>query len=207
MGACSVLRIRKCKIPIIIMGVLVILIWIYGFALRVYGKGLRAPYDILNKKLFSWKLFGDSCCSFWPISHFILFFILGAIWPGCHILLLIAGVLWEIMEEIGGRTGDLFYKRIHPSKSKKKFKNLEYTRWWSGSIKDIVFNVAGLYLGVGLRALIDYVKRRSEKYKKPENSQYYCPKHAQYKDRDLERRVQWESGVCPICSNQDDGFS
>jgi hypothetical protein len=176
------------------MGILVILIWIYGFILRVYGKGFRAPYDILNKKLFSWKLFGDSCCSFWPISHFILFFILGAIWPGCHILLLLSGILWEIMEEIGGRTGDLFYKRIH--KGKNKFKNLEYTRWWSASFKDIVFNIIGLYLGVGLRALIDCIKRRKEKYKK----QCYCPKHG--KQRDQERRVQWESGVCPICSNQ-----
>ena len=80
----------------------IILIFIHWFFLsKTFGKEYKCK-DLLNHKLIDRQTLGKDCCSGWVLSHFVLFFILGFFFPDCIALLIIAGVLWEIIEFIIG---------------------------------------------------------------------------------------------------------
>ena len=105
----------------------------------------RVDVDVLNRKIFDFDYFMGNCCSMWPITHFIFFFILGLLFPNCDLPIITAGVLWEIAEEsiaifrrqqqtrhvVVAGTGDLQYR----------------DSWWAGSLQDILFNILGFYCG------------------------------------------------------------
>ena len=102
----------------------------------------------MNRVIFNLPVIGK--VSGWPLSHFVLFLVLGLLFPGCDLLVLSIGVGWEIWEEIFGRyvVGDrekvpLFYS----DSSKEEDLDIQYTRWWSGSLKDVGFNFVGFYFG------------------------------------------------------------
>ena len=122
-------------------------ILIVGYWLLLIGaKGgeEKAVYsDPMNRMVFEMP-FLEKCCSWWPISHFIFFFIIGLLFPHCDLVAVLGGILWEVTEVIvysslkKGRQG---VRRTGSSK-------IEYSEsWWSGSFKDIFFNIAGFYLG------------------------------------------------------------
>jgi hypothetical protein len=121
----------------------ILIIFIYFISIRfLYGFAKISKHDPMNKKLFELSLL-EGCCSWWPISHFILFMILGMAFPnGCDFQILSAGILWEVVE--------MSLSSITNGKRQAIISNrkVEYSRnWIQGSAKDILFNFLGFYVG------------------------------------------------------------
>jgi hypothetical protein len=96
--------------------------------------------DFLNHLIFRWQ---DDCCSWWPMTHFVLFFIIGTLVPDKGIIpIYIMGILWEVFENIVGRSTNM-PKNVIRSNNKLQYNYL----WWSGSLKDVWFNGVGLCMG------------------------------------------------------------
>ena len=126
--------------------VLVVIIIIYGSILHFTNSS-----DIFNKKLINFDIFGQPCCSWWPISHFILYLILGFLFPDYQLEFILIGIVWELLECLMG-----FICRDFSSVKKGDDANgVEYVYWMSGSFKDIIFNIIGLYTGVLLNRIIN----------------------------------------------------
>tara|TARA_R110002074_G_scaffold67101_1_gene158262 strand:+ start:1514 stop:1960 length:447 start_codon:yes stop_codon:yes gene_type:complete len=129
-----------------------------GFAIILYFIAMKKAYgddmvnkDPLNKQVVNAGFLGKNCCSWWPVSHFIAFSIFAYIWPQYWKELFVLGVSWEGVEWV--------FKKIQTAKGKEmKFKrtrtltgNVEYEQWWSSSSKDILFNAAGIMVGLYIR--------------------------------------------------------
>lgn len=132
-----------CKGAIYVLLVVFALIVVYYIYKRVSGGNIAAE-DPLNQKVFNLACL-ENCCSWWPISHFFLYAILGFFFPQCFFLLLIIGILYELFEMVLAKA---FGTERQPIADAGQ---VEYSRnWWSGSMKDILFNVLGLVTGVAL---------------------------------------------------------
>tara|TARA_Y100000389_G_C16976976_1_gene278416 strand:- start:45 stop:467 length:423 start_codon:yes stop_codon:yes gene_type:complete len=82
--------------------------------------------------------------SFWPLSHIILYIILGIVAPDYWYLWIIIGIFWEIIEFIFGKL----------SKTSGK-NNTQYgDKWLNYRFSDIFFNLFGLLIGVSISKLI-----------------------------------------------------
>jgi len=164
-------RFKKCKVAILVILIIVSIIIVYfGILFFLFRKsGVRmSQRDFMNKHIFSLKIFGPDCCSMWPVSHLILFFGLGIAFPQCHLIFLIGGILWEMFEVVAGEA----QKTIEGRHIRRKITGVEYSVWWTASTKDIIFNVVGLYSGVGLRYLINWIiTKAKEKRKKKEEEE------------------------------------
>lgn len=132
---------NQCKWAYAFLITLVFLIGLYSlFLIRMFGYENMSQYDFLNKKVFSIP-FLENCCSWWPLSHLFVFFILGFFFPNCGVAVIGAGILWEIIEMIISKI--LGRKR----QAMRTNENIEYSgNWFSGSIKDIFFDVIGFVL-------------------------------------------------------------
>lgn len=142
------LRCSECKGLIYIFIIVVILIFIHWIYIRQKYGDKAIWYDTLNVKVVDFPIL-ENCCSWWPLSHFFLFFFLGMLYPKCDIPILTAGIIWELFEVVMGAATA---KERQPIRDEIK-NNVEYSdNWWAGSMKDIVMNFAGFYTGkmVGL---------------------------------------------------------
>lgn len=122
------------------LGILVFLclmIIIYGSVLENLPVE-RENADILNSELF--KIRGKSY-SIWPVSHFVLYFILGYHCPCYWKELTLIGIGWEAFESING--SDKSKHHVVKTDAGK-----QYTDWWAGSISDIIANSLGLAFGI-----------------------------------------------------------
>lgn len=149
-------ELKKLYIVLFLLG---LSITIYFILMQTIFKEKISDYDPLNVKILNAPLLGKNCCSWWPISHFISFSIFGYIWPQYWHHLFILGVVWELIEW-------LFNYLSTPKGEELKFKNtrmsdgsVEYEQWWSSSSKDILFNSAGILLGVIVNIIVKkYIK-------------------------------------------------
>lgn len=130
---------------------IVLLICSYWIFLRLMYHDEVVDNDPLNKLVFK-APFLENCCSWWPISHFVLFFIIGLLYPNCGFVAMTGGILWELIEVImSGLTRQPRQSIRHDSGA------VEYSsNWWAGSFKDIFMNFAGFYSA----KLITYVYRK-----------------------------------------------
>jgi hypothetical protein len=138
------LKCDKCSGMYKIFIIIVLLIVFYWMFLVVsVGNDNVTTTDILNKKIFDLRVFNELCCGSWTISHYILFAIVGYLYPTCDLQAITAGIIWELVE-IG------FYK-VAMSEGRQPVRTaegIEYSKsWWNGGIKDIIFNIAGFYTG------------------------------------------------------------
>lgn len=141
---------EKCKLPFcedcggafkILLIIFMVIIFYFFFLRSSFEEKEIVKNDIFNRKIFDipWL---ENCCSFWPVSHFILFFILGLLFPNCDVPLISLGILWEGFE--------MFWASVQGSERQWVMENgnIEYSgNWWAGSAKDILFNIAGFYTG------------------------------------------------------------
>lgn len=137
--------------------ILIIIIWFCVLSF-ISGSGMNpggnVSVDPMNIKLFSMNILNgedepfENCCSSWPISHLVLFFVLGLLFPNCDALVIGAGALWEGIECLGGFfSGAIANGKYQPRKNMETG-TVEYAgSWWSGSMKDIIVDIAGFYLG------------------------------------------------------------
>lgn len=108
----------------------------YLFLMSSTGKYQPPHRDVLNTNVLDTKCFGKM--SWWPISHFIFYFILGLIFPDCDALVILGGMVWEVIEAILGKTVPNV-----PSTGG----DVQYAQWWSMSLVDVWMNVFGYYAG------------------------------------------------------------
>lgn len=120
---------------------MVILICMYWIVLRLsFGKDV-VEHDPMNRIVI--KIPGlENCCSWWPISHFIFFFIIGIIYPNCGLIAMAGGAIWELIELF---LSALTAQERQPARHKGR-SQVEYSQnWWAGSFKDLLMNAAGFY--------------------------------------------------------------
>lgn len=137
-------KIISCDKPIRILVFISIIIGLYNIILRKIYRDDFIYHDILNKKIFNLDIL-ENCCSGWTLSHFIVYFILGLLFPDCFVIIIIISILWEFIEVLIGSyvNGDNWRRQITRDKNE-----IEYsTNWWSGSYKDIIFNILGFITG------------------------------------------------------------
>ncbi len=150
-----------CKLPygqeckgayfiLLLIPILIIIYWIY-LLWRSKGGCVTCPSvienDFLNQKVLDMPYL-ENCCSWWPITHFVLFFILGVLFPNCEVLIIGAGIIWELVEML---MSSAFGRSRQPIRAGA---NVEYsTNWWAGSAKDVLFNITGFYLGKWYRTM------------------------------------------------------
>lgn len=80
----------------------------------------------------------------WQMSHFVLFALLGLLFPSCDFPIIILAVLWEVVEEtLGSLTSPVYI----PERG--------YVQWWTGSATDIAIDLIGFYTGKAIRFVID----------------------------------------------------
>lgn len=142
---CILPRCRECQGMYKLFLISITLIIGYWFYLlgEYGGDETKAIYaDPLNKIVFNIPTI-ENCCSWWPLSHFILFFIIGVLFPECGVIAIIAGVLWELFEV--GAHAVIGRERQYV----RGETGVEYSQsWWAGSMKDIFFNIVGFYAGM-----------------------------------------------------------
>lgn len=152
---------KECKLPYckecggayqILLVVFVMIVFYFFFLRGAYEKKNVVHHDFMNVKLFDFPTL-ENCCSLWPLSHFILFFILGMLFPNCGVPLITLGVVWEGMETVFSKIGkeDRQWVRSSKGNSSKPKSKVEYSEnWWAGSLKDIVMNISGFICGAML---------------------------------------------------------
>jgi hypothetical protein len=133
-------RCKRLYLFFLIIGGIIVGYWL--LMNLIFPTFLVQEKDFMNTKIIDFPYL-ENCCSWWPISHFILFFFIGIIFPQCGPLAMTAGILWEFFE-IGMNVATKGPHQV----MKNKDGSYEYTQnWWAASFKDILFNFAGFYLG------------------------------------------------------------
>ena len=104
--------------------------------------------DSLNRCIaFKNGYLGEPCMSWWPVTHFVLFLVIGLVFPADWLGWWFAGsVYWETLEYV--------YGRINVSTDRDTCTNCQYTKWLDASPMDLVANGLGLSLGWALRKYV-----------------------------------------------------
>ena len=99
--------------------------------------------------------------SWWPISHFVMYIILGAIAPEYWLLWFCIGIGWEILESGAGKIIPAagLNKLVRRLDGQKQYGD----NWMSGSLTDVIFNGAGLGIGILLSRMINRKKSKNSK--------------------------------------------
>lgn len=123
---------------------------IYFSIVSLFFKGFNHR-DYLNTIIYSDKCLGK--VSWWPVTHFVLYFILGLLFPDCDLIIIIVSFLWEAFEEFLGRF-------LYDNDIKMPFQDgtyeVQYKRWWRGSWFDILYNLSGYYSAKALVKLFGW---------------------------------------------------
>lgn len=142
--------VGECKSAYIALVIFALSVFVWNAYLYSQGDDWIAS-DPFNRKVIdiNWL---ENCCSWWPILHFIGFAVLGFLFPNCWALLFVAGVAWELLEVF---MNYLTRGTVRKQPMRITSQNVEYSDvWWAGSFKDILFNSAGIALGMSIRKLL-----------------------------------------------------
>lgn len=123
--------------------IVVVVIFYYG---HYRCKHIKDHTDILEFQLFehkSLKNFDGWCC-----THFVLFSIMGYVFPHSIRLSFLFSVIWELFEYSNEKFQPKFLNGITDCNSPNEHRN---TGWWYGKWEDIVINSIGLFIGRTLR--------------------------------------------------------
>lgn len=143
---------KFCPQPDRRRGIVILLIvtalWLINFMIiKSSGK------DIMNVNAFETDVFqcpfGEKCCSYWVVSHFIMYVFLGYYAPNCWVAWIILGVVWECLEWCVGK----FKPQKGPTVPGTEYGDSNGNGWCQGSYKDIVFNLAGLLFGMTMNSM------------------------------------------------------
>ena len=128
--------------------------------------------DYLENTAFKSKFLAELCgesgnYSWWPITHFILYLVLGILCPDIWLYLFVLGIIWELFEWAGGIflcKHDKFSEKIVNKNLMKKIESKKQygEEWVAGKFSDLFFNGAGLALGLGIRKVYDSSKAKKK---------------------------------------------
>ena len=117
----------------------------YVFVYFFHG-GNYIRNDIFNKLILDTKIFGRRCCSFWPISHFILYGIMTYMFPSKWKEIFVIGLVWEFYELLMSKI------IIENTNIINSDSNIQYDNtWWAAEPLDIFFNGLGILLALLIR--------------------------------------------------------
>jgi len=131
--------------------VVIVILFYWFFLLAIKGSNHETAYvDPLNRIVVRVNVL-ENCCSWWPISHFILFFIIGLLFPrGCDLVAIGGGIVWELFEVCA------YYTLNMDRQAVRSGSGVQYSgNWWAGSFKDLIFNTMGFYLGKTIAIAFD----------------------------------------------------
>lgn len=139
---------KKCLKMYNIFIPIVIIIVIYYVYMRAVYKEQEVPHnDMMNVKIIDLPIL-ENCCSMWPISHLILFTIIGYLYPTCDAIAIGSGIAWEAIEVLLS----FMFNKSDRQATRERDGTVEYSQsWWAGSMKDILMNIVGFYLGKIIR--------------------------------------------------------
>ena len=114
----------------------------------------------IKKDVFEYDLFPNSGklgIDGWSLTHYILYFFFGFLYPKVFFVSILLGTLWELAETIAG----VYVAKFNPdiikyfgicnlSEKKKNTKIIRYTVWFYGKWSDIVVNALGFISGMVL---------------------------------------------------------
>lgn len=150
----SLFKWGECSSSLWIFVLFGVVIVIYYGIKKLGGENIIET-DPFNEKLIHVPGLGD--LSGWRISHLVLFFIIGFMFPGCDVLAITSGIVWEIFEEVMGKIIPPKHVRDRSDEggSIEDLQDKDYKyNWWSGSVNDIWLNTVGFYLGKSMRYLM-----------------------------------------------------
>jgi hypothetical protein len=142
---------KQLKSGIAVYFMVIILGIIYALLAHFYKCDFMETTTVIKSHLLG-NLFcenGNYCL--WPVSHFIMYLMLGYIAPNYWWLWLLTGISWELLEAIIGRIIQNIYNKglNNDSVVLKDNNNLQYTsKWMCGMKSDILFNSMGLLIGL-----------------------------------------------------------
>ena len=146
---CKLWKCNNCYGVYVIFIIVILILFIYGsYLVATYGFNNLVANDFMNQTVF--KLPSGEPISYWPISHFVLFLILGFLFPGCWLLLIVAGILWEVFEMAMGKVMNRSYHHVTRTNG-----NVQYEQWIQGSFMDIFMDIGGIIVGLLLRYIVD----------------------------------------------------
>ena len=148
---------ERCKGVFVILCVIAVFVFLYWIFLMLRHRTTNiTPYDTLNREVIRTSYMRP--LSSWPLSHFILFFILGFLYPSCYVLILSLGIVWEGVEVLLSKVFRRSYQGVRSDTG------LEYQdNYWAGSFRDIVMNFAGFGLGYAFRSWMEGIKEIQER--------------------------------------------
>ena len=153
---CKLWKCYDCYGVYVFLIIVVIILFIYGsYLVLTYGTKNITTNDFMNKTVFTMSS-GDPI-SWWPISHFILFLILAFLFPGCWLLLLVAGIFWEGFEAVLGRIMSRPYHHVTRTGA-----DIQYKQWMQGSCMDILMDSGGIIVGLLLRYVFDSYRKSNK---------------------------------------------
>lgn len=120
----------------------------YHILLKIFFKDDIEQHNVLNLKLFNLNIFDESCCSSWPLTHLIFYFIVTFIWPQYWYYIFGFGIFWEIFESIMSILTTPKNQKSILVAVRSNNNKVEYATWWGASKKDIVFNSVGIAGGL-----------------------------------------------------------
>lgn len=163
-GSFNFLNCNECIGVLIVFFIVAVVIIIYGLYLRIMYKDqpTMVKNDLLNQKQFDLPML-ENCCSWWPISHFILFSLIGFFFPNCAFIAIVGGILWELLE--------MFISSLMKQNRQaiRIDTGIEYSEnWFAGSTKDIILNIFGFYTGQFVRlTIMPLIIQLQSKWRKP----------------------------------------
>lgn len=139
----------------IVIGLLIIYSLIIYF---IYGANGVSQNDMLN------TVYIENCIAFgnfggWSLSHIVVFYIAGLLFPQQWVLIFILGVAWEFVEVL---TGEALERFIGKSNNVGNKKVMYGNKWMDGNLSDIWDNSIGLFLGYWTAMFIQ--ERRNQPY-------------------------------------------
>lgn len=142
----------KAKIIVIDLIIILSILIFFAVANQVDQSTPLREKDPLNKNvLFIPGI--ERGFSSWPISHFILYLILGYTFPKEWPFLLVVGIVWEFIEVSIGKAEDKIFGK---NKDITKISDVQYeNNWCTGDFADIAFNITGMIAGIAIRTVVD----------------------------------------------------
>ena len=147
---CLSLYLKQIKVNPFLITTIVFLItggFIIGYFyvyLKKFGE-CAVMADPINKKLFS--IFGFPISS-WPLSHFVVYFLITIIFPSYWIWIICGSILWEGVE--------LFMKEVASEKTLSRTARTrigssgeyQYLTYWESTWEDIIINTLSILIAL-----------------------------------------------------------
>lgn len=116
-------------------------------------------YGLLVRKVFKKDVLMEQplpCdgCDWWGITHGMMYFVLGYLFPDHLFILMVIGIIWELIEhKLGTLKLPMFGIEKGMGDVLGKVDQEEKTEWWFGRTTDIALNLVGLISGYSLHQI------------------------------------------------------